>query len=304
VNDALSIDPEVRAVIERKGPVVALETTVISHGLPHPENLETARELEAAVRGLGAMPATIGVLAGRIRVGLGDPELERFATGTGIHKLSSADLAYAVATGADGATTVAATIVCAEMAGIEVVATGGIGGVHRGAETTYDVSADLVQLAKTPVTVVCSGAKAILDLPKTLEMLETLGVTLITYRSDDFPAFWSRSSGIPSPLRTESVDQLARIVRTKRSLGLRSGIIVANPASEADEIPLSAITAHIEAATKEAQTRKISGKALTPFLLDRIATSTSGRSLATNIALLRANARLAALLALALSEKR
>jgi len=304
VNDALSIDPDVRAVLERKGPVVALETTVISHGLPHPENLETARGLESIVRGLGAMPATIGVLGGRIRVGLRDTELEHFATGTGIRKLSSADLPYAVATVADGATTVAATIVCAQMAGIEVVATGGIGGVHRGAETTYDISADLTQLAKTPVTVVCSGAKAILDLPKTLEMLETLGVTIITYRSDDFPAFWSRSSGLPSPLRTESVDELARIVRTKRSLGLRSGIIVANPATETDEIPLAAITAHIEAATNEAQTRGISGKALTPFLLDRIAASTSGRSLATNIALLRANARLAALLALALSEKR
>jgi len=304
VNDALSIDPDVRVTLERKGPVVALETTVISHGLPHPQNLETARGLEAAVRGLGATPATIGVLGGRIRIGLGDAELERFATGTGIRKLSSADLPYAVATGADGATTVAATIVCAEMAGIEVVATGGIGGVHRGAETTYDVSADLLQLAKTPVTVVCSGAKAILDLPKTLEMLETLGVTLVTYRSDDFPAFWSRSSGLPSPLRTDSVDELARIVRTKRLLGQSSGIVVANPAPESDEIPQSAITAHIDAASDEAQSRGISGKALTPFLLDRIATSTSGRSLSTNIALLRSNARLAALLALALSEKR
>ena len=304
MNDALSIDPDVRVTLERKGPVVALETTVISHGLPHPQNLETARGLEAAVRGLGATPATIGVLGGRIRIGLSDAELERFATGTGIRKLSSADLPYAVATGADGATTVAATIVCAEMAGIEVVATGGIGGVHRGAETTYDVSADLLQLAKTPVTVVCSGAKAILDLPKTLEMLETLGVTLVTYRSDDFPAFWSRSSGLPSPLRTDSVDELARIVRTKRLLGQSSGIVVANPAPESDEIPQSAITAHIDAASDEARSRGISGKALTPFLLDRIATSTSGRSLSTNIALLRSNARLAALLALALSEKR
>ncbi len=304
MNDALSIDPEVRAVLERKGAVVALETTVISHGLPRPENLETARGLEAIVRGLGAAPATIGVLAGRIRIGLRDPEIEHFANGSGIRKLSSADLPYAVATGADGATTVAATIVCAQMAGVEVVATGGIGGVHRGAESSYDISADLTQLAKTPVTVVCSGAKAILDLPKTLEMLETLGVTLITYRSDDFPAFWSRSSGLPSPLRSESVDDLARIVRTKRALGLGSGIIVANPVPKADEIPFAEIIAHIEAATKEAQTRGISGKALTPFLLDRIATSTSGRSLATNIALLRANARLAALLALAVSEKR
>jgi len=304
VNDALSIDPDVRAVLERKGPVVALETTVISHGLPRPENLETARGLETTVRGLGAMPATIGVLGGRIRVGLRETELEHFANGTGIQKLSSADLPYAVATAADGATTVAATIVCAQMAGIEVVATGGIGGVHRGAETTYDVSADLTQLAKTPVTVVCSGAKAILDLPKTLEMLETLGVTIITYRSDAFPAFWSRSSGIPSPLRMDSVDELARLIRAKRSLGMTSAIVVANPAPEADEIPLAAITAHIEEATTEAQTRGISGKALTPFLLDRIATLTSGRSLATNIALLRGNARLAALLALALSEKR
>lgn len=304
MNDALSIDPDVRAVLERKGPVVALETTVISHGLPRPENLETARGLEAIVRGLGATPATVGVLGRRIRIGLRDPELEHFANASGIRKLSSADLPYAVATGADGATTVAATIMCAQMAEIEVVATGGIGGVHRGAESTYDVSADLLQLAKTPVAVVCSGAKAILDLPKTLEMLETLGVTIITYCGDEFPAFWSRSSGLPSPLRTESVDELARIIRTKRSLGLKSGIIVANPAPESDEIPSTAITAHIDAATKEAQTRGISGKALTPFLLDHIATSTSGRSLATNIALLRANARLAALLALALSEKR
>jgi pseudouridine-5'-phosphate glycosidase len=304
VLDALSIDPDVRAVLERKGPVVALETTVISHGLPQPHNLETARGLEAIVRGLGVTPATIGVAGGRIRIGLRDSELEHFATATGIHKLSSADLPYAVATHADGATTVAATIVCAQMAGIEVMGTGGIGGVHRGAETTYDVSADLLQLAKTPVTVVCSGAKAILDLPKTLEMLETLAVTVITYRGSDFPAFWSRSSGIPSPLRSDSVEELARVIRAKRSLGLASGIIVANPAPEADEIPFSEISSHVEAATCEANERGISGKALTPFLLDRISVSTSGRSLAANIALLRSNARLAALLALALSEKR
>jgi pseudouridine-5'-phosphate glycosidase len=303
VHDALSIDPDVRAVLERNGAVVALETTVISHGLPQPQNLQTARGLEAIVRGLGVAPATIGVIGGRIRVGLRNSELEHFATGTGIHKLSSADLPYAVATGADGATTVAATILCAQMAGIEVMGTGGIGGVHRGAETTYDVSADLLQLAKTPVTVVCSGAKAILDLPKTLEMLETLGVTVITYRGHDFPAFWSRSSGIPSPLRSESVEELARVIRAKRSLGLTSGIIVANPAPEADEIPFSEISTHVDAATREAHERGISGKALTPFLLERISVSTSGRSLAANIALLRSNARLAALLALALSEK-
>jgi pseudouridine-5'-phosphate glycosidase len=305
VNDHVVIAPDVRAALDRKSAIVGLETGIVSHGMPFPENLTTARALEAVVRGLGAVPATIGVLGGRVRIGLSDGELEHFAQrDSTILKLSTADLPYAVAAGRDGATTVAATITCAHLAGIRVVATGGIGGVHRDAETTLDVSADLTTLGRTPVTVVCSGAKAILSVERTLEALETLGVSVVCYRTDEVPAFWSRSSGIPAPIRLDSIEEIARLIRTKRELGMSSAVIVANPVAEADEIPMQELTSHIDDATREANRQGITGKALTPFLLDWIATSTGTRSLTTNIALVKGNARLGALLALALAERR
>ena len=300
----LRINDDVRAALERKTAVVALETTIVSHGMPYPENLTTARALESIVRSLGAVPATIGVLDGCVRVGTSDAELERFARGEGMRKLSTADLAYAIASGGDGGMTVAATVACAHHVGITIMATGGIGGVHRGVEATMDISTDLNVLGATPVTVVCAGAKAILDLPRTLEVLETLGVSVVCYRTDEFPAFWSRSSGLAAPIRSDSVEEIARLIRGKRALGLSSGVLVANPIAEEDEIPYAEMREHIEAATRAAEREDISGKALTPFLLDQIATLTRGRSLTANIALVRANARLAALLALALSEQR
>ena len=304
MNEYATIAADVRGALERRSAVVALETSIISHGMPFPENLATARASEAIVRGLGVVPATIGVLGGRIRIGLSDSEMERFAQKGSILKLSIADLPYAVAGGKDGATTVAATMVCAHLAGIRVVATGGIGGVHLDAETTLDVSADLTTLGRTPITVVCSGAKAILDIERTLEALETLGVSVVCYRTDEFPAFWSRSSGVRAPIRCDSVEEIAHVIHTKRQLGLTSAVLVANPVGTDDEIPRGELVAHVDAATREAHRQGISGKALTPFLLDWISSSTGGRSLATNIALVKGNARLAALLALALSEER
>ncbi|MFM8681459.1 MAG: pseudouridine-5'-phosphate glycosidase, partial [Alphaproteobacteria bacterium] len=225
--DLLQVAPEVAAALASGGPVVALESTLVTHGMPHPENLATAREVEGVVRAGGAVPATIAVLDGRIRVGLDDATLERLATARGVMKLSRADLAFAVATGRAGATTVAATMICAALAGIHVFATGGIGGVHRGAETSFDVSADLEELARTPVTVVSAGAKAILDLPKTLEVLETRGVPVIGFGTDDFPAFWSRASGCPAPLRLDTPEQVAELMRVRAELGQTGGILIA-----------------------------------------------------------------------------
>jgi pseudouridylate synthase len=274
-------------------PVVALETTILSHGMPYPQNLETAHAVERIVREAGAIPATIAVLGGRIRVGLQREELEYFATAQGILKLSRADLPYAVAARKDGATTVAATMICAHMAGINIFATGGIGGVHRGVERTLDISADLEELARTPVTVVCAGAKALLDLPRTLEMLETLGVPVIGYGTGEFPAFWSRSSGLPVPIRMDSASEVAGMLRAKREMSLDGGVVVANPIPIADEIPFDRMARYIEAAVSEADRSGVSGKALTPWLLDRIMQLTAGESLTANIALVKNNARLA-----------
>lgn len=293
----LVLAPEVAAARDAGRPIVALETTVVTHGLPAPENLATARAVEAEIRAEGAVPATIAVIDGAIRVGLAEEELARFAALPGIRKLSRADLAVAVAAGWPGSTTVAATMICARLAGIEVFATGGIGGVHRGAETSFDVSADLRELAETPVTVVASGAKAILDLPKTLEMLETLGVPVIAFGQDGFPAFWSRRSGLPAPLRLDEPQAIARAHRARRTLGLPGGQLVANPIPVEDEIPLATIAPHIERALAEAEAGGIAAKAVTPFLLSRIVEATGGASLRANIALLRANARLAARIA-------
>ena len=298
----LEIATEVRDALAANRPVVALETTIVTHGMPYPENVATARSLEAEIRALGAVPATIAVLGGAIRVGLGESELESLARAKDVLKLSRNDLAYALATGQPGATTVAATMICARLAGIRVFATGGIGGVHRGAETSLDISADLEELARTPVAVVCAGAKALLDLPKTLEYLETRGVPVVGYGTSEFPAFWSRSSGLPAPLRLDSPAEIAAMLRLKWSLGLEGGAVIANPVQETDEIPAAEMSGYIATAVAESQARGITGKAVTPFLLARLVEITGGRSLRANIALVQSNARLAASLARALAD--
>ena len=290
----------VSAALKAGKPVVALESSIITHGMPWPQNVETARKVEAAVRAGGAEPATIAVLDGVIHAGLEDSQLEAMGKATGFLKLSRADLGYAVATGKNGSTTVAATMIAADRAGIRVFATGGIGGVHRGVEKTYDISADLQELARTPVCVVCAGAKAILDLPKTLETLETLGVPVVGYGSDEFPAFWSRKSGLAAPMRLDDPADIAALIRARAELRLDGGVLVGNPIPPADEIAANEINPAIEAAVDEADAMGISGKALTPFLLSRMLDLTEGRSLIANIALVENNARLAAKIAAAL----
>ena len=297
----VDVHPDVRAALDRGSAVVALESTIISHGMPYPQNVATARSLEALVRAGGATPATIAVIGGRIKVGLDDDALAWLGTARDVRKLSSGDVAHAIVTGTHGATTVAATMRCAHAAGIAVFATGGIGGVHRGAETTLDVSADLEELARTPVAVVCAGAKALLDLPKTLEALETRAVPVVGYGSDTFPAFWSRSSGLRLGLRLDTPAALAALIRTERSFGRPTGILIANPIPAEFEIPAAQIEAHIDAALAAARDGGITGAAVTPFLLDRIYASTGGRSLTANIALVEHNVRLATAVAVALA---
>lgn len=279
-------------------PIVALESTIITHGMPFPQNVVAARAVESEVRKVGAIPATIAVMGGEILIGLNDQELDALGQAQEVMKLSRADLAACLALGKTGATTVAATMICAHLAGIAVFATGGIGGVHRGAETSFDISADLIELATTPVTVVCAGAKAILDIPKTLEYLETHGVPVITYGSDDFPAFWSRTAGIKSPLRMDDAALIAKSAQMRARLGITGGQLVANPIPVADEIPFDQISPIIEAALRDAQ--GIAAKSVTPFLLDRMYEMTQGRSLDANIALVLNNARLGAAIATAM----
>jgi pseudouridine-5'-phosphate glycosidase len=295
--DVLSFAPEVARARAEGLPIVALESTIITHGMPFPQNVETARAVEAEVRAHGAVPATIAIMGGRILIGMTDAQLDDLGQASHVAKLSRADLAACLATGGLGATTVAATMICAALAGIKVFATGGIGGVHRGAETSFDISADLLELAATPVTVVAAGAKAILDLPKTLEVLETHGVPVIAYGQDEFPAFWSRASGLKAPLRMDDPAQIAAAHRMRGLLGLPGGQLVANPIPVEAEIPRTEITPAIEAALTEAEDRGIAAKEVTPFLLDRILALTEGRSLASNIALVLHNARLGAAIA-------
>ena len=294
--DWLRIAPEIRD----SQAVVALESTIITHGMPYPDNLATARMLEQDVRQSGAVPATIAVMGGAVRVGLSDSELEELAASRNVLKLSRADLPFAVTSGRTGATTVAATMICAHLAGIRVFATGGIGGVHRGAETSFDVSADLEELARTPVAVVSAGAKALLDLPKTLEVLETRGVPVIGHGTSEFPAFWSRNSGLPAPLRMDSPEEIASFLRTKWQMGLVGGVLVANPVPAESEIPSEEMSAFLATAVREAGEHGVSGKSVTPWILARLVELTGGRSLRTNIALVRSNARLAAAIAGAL----
>lgn len=298
----MSFSSEVQKALDNKTPLVALESTIITHGMPYPQNIQTAREVEAQVRAHGATPATIAVLEGRLHVGLEDAELEQLAMAGDVAKLSRADLAACMAAGKTGATTVAATMIGAALAGISVFATGGIGGVHQGAELSFDISADLQELAQTPVTVVAAGAKAILDIPKTLEVLETLGVPVIAYGQDAFPAFWSRHSGVKAPLRMDSPAEIAKAHGLRQALGLPGGQLVANPVPLEDEISLQVMAPVIAQAQAEAAAQGISGKAVTPFLLGRIFELTDGRSLMTNIALVMNNARLAAQIACALMQ--
>ena len=293
----LAVSEEVAAAQEEGRPIVALESTIVTHGLPRPQNLETARLIEAEVRQAGATPATIAVMDGRLHIGLDEAGLARLATAQDVDKPSRAALAACLAAGRTGATTVAATMIAARLAGIAVFATGGIGGVHRGAESTFDVSADLHELARTPVTVVAAGAKAILDLPKTLEVLETLGVPVIAVGQNTLPAFWSRDSGLPAPLRIDDAAGIARSHRMRAALGLGGGQLIANPIPAEHEIPAKTLAPLIAQATDEAAARGIAAKDVTPFLLGRVLELTEGRSLAANIALVLNNARLAAAIA-------
>src|SRR5262245_44181260 len=297
----LDIAPEIAGALTQGGAVVALESTIIAHGMPYPGNLGTARELERIIRAEGALPATIAVLDGRLKVGLDDAALQRLAQSPDMAKASVRDLPILMAQRRDGATTVASTMRIAAMAGIRVFATGGIGGVHRGAETTGDVSADLTELAESPVAVVSAGAQAILDLPRTLEMLETLSVPVIGYQCDEFPAFYSRSSGLRVGARAESADEIAAILAARWRLAGKGGVLVANPIPAADEIPATQIEAQIAIALKEATARGIAGKEVTPFLLARIRDLTQGESQRANVALALNNAHLAAKIARALS---
>lgn len=297
----LRIAPAIRDALAAGAPVVALETTIVSHGMPYPENVATARSLEDETRGRGATAATIAVIDGVIHVGLSGEELDWLGSAKNVLKLSRNDLAYAIAARKHGATTVAATMICAQLAGIRVFATGGIGGVHRGAETSFDISADLEELASTPVAVVCAGAKALLDLPKTLEYLETRGVPVVGYRTDEFPAFWSRSSGLPVPIRLDTAEEIADLLNVKWGLGLRGGAVIANPVAIEDEIPAEEMAEVIAAVVAEAAQRGVAGKSVTPYILARVVELTQGRSLRTNIALVQSNARLAADIAVAMA---
>ncbi|MCT2538381.1 pseudouridine-5'-phosphate glycosidase [Sedimentimonas flavescens] len=300
----LTFAPEVRAALDAGKPVVALESTIITHGMPYPQNLQTARAVEAEVRAAGATPATIAIMGGHIHIGLTDEELERLAQAEDVMKLSRADLAVCLAANGTGATTVAATMICAALAGIAVFATGGIGGVHHGAEDSFDISADLAELGLTPVTVVAAGAKAILDLPKTLEVLETNGVPVIAFGQDEFPAFWSRNSGLKAPLRADTAAQIAEAHLMRAQLGLNGGQLVASPIPPEAEIAREEIVPVIETALAEAAARGIAAKAVTPFLLQRIFELTDGRSLASNIALVLNNARLASRIAAEICARR
>ena len=300
----MDFSAEVANALADGGPVVALESTIITHGMPYPQNTETARSVEAEVRSGGATPATIAVMDGRLKIGLSDDELRALAQAENVAKLSRADFAACIARGGTGATTVAATMIAARLAGIDVFATGGIGGVHKGAETSFDISADLKELADTHVTVVAAGAKAILDLPKTLEVLETNGVPVIAYQQDEFPAFWSRSSGLSAPLRMNSADEIAAAHNMRGAIGLPGGQLVANPIPEQDEIASEALAPIILQATREADENGVTGKNVTPFLLQRIYELTEGASLTANIALVLNNARLASEIAKSLVKLR
>ena len=293
----MDISEEIQNSIKENGPVVALESTIISHGMPFPQNLETALEVESIIRKEGAIPATIAVVEGRIKIGLSNLELEQFAQGTKTVKVSSRDLPLVLSQKQDGGTTVAATMICARMAGISVFVTGGIGGVHRGSEKTMDISGDLMELARTNVAVVCAGIKSILDIPRTLEYLETQGVPVIGYRTDEFPAFYTTTSGYSVQSRINTAEEIARCMKVKWELGLEGGMVIANPVLREDAMDEEVIEEAITKSLKEASEKGIDGKAVTPFLLERISQLTDGESLKTNIALVCNNALVGAKIA-------
>ena len=293
----MDISEEIQDSIKENGPVVALESTIISHGMPFPQNLETALEVENIIRKEGAIPATIAVIEGRIKIGLSNLELEQFAQGEKPVKVSSRDLPFALSQKQCGGTTVAATMICASMARIPVFVTGGIGGVHRGSEKTMDISGDLIELSRTNVAVVCAGVKSILDIPRTLEFLETHGIPVIGYRTDEFPAFYTISSGYSVQSRINSAEEIARCIKVKWEIGLEGGLVIANPVLMEDAIDEVVVEEAINKSLKEASEKGIDGKAVTPFLLERISQLTDGESLKTNIALIYNNALLGAKIA-------
>ena len=302
MGDYLELSDEIAKALAEGIPVVALETTVIAHGLPPPMNLETAHKMEAVVREEGAIPATIGILNGRAKVGVSDGELATFAQGDRVAKVSCADLAAILASGGVGATTVAATVFIAARAGIPVMATGGIGGVHRGAEDSFDISADLGELARSPVAVVCAGAKAILDLPRTLEVLETLGVPVVGCSTHEFPAFFSLDSGLRLNHRIDTPDEAARLMKAHWNLGLRSGIVFGNPPPKESALTSAEVETLMSKALVSAKEAQVPGKAVTPYLLTELARLSDGRTLRTNLAVLENNARVAAAVAVAYSQ--
>ncbi len=297
----LQFSPEVQAARAAGKPIVALESTIISHGMPYPQNVQTAREVEQVIRDAGAVPATIAIIDGRICIGLASDQLELLGQSKDAIKVSRRDLAYVLSQKKLGATTVAATMICAKLAGIEVFVTGGIGGVHRGAETSFDISADLQELAQTGVAVVCAGVKSILDIGLTLEYLETQGVPVVSVGQAAFPAFFTRDSGFKADFQLDTPEEQARFIRTKWQLGLIGGVVVSNPVPEAMAMKNEEIDAIIAQALREAGEQGVKGKAVTPFLLARIKELTGGRSLATNIALVKHNALVGAKLAVALN---
>lgn len=300
-HDLLQINSEVTEAINSRQPIVALESTIISHGMPYPANLATALEVEDIIRKQGAIPATIALFQGKIHIGLSQKTMEHLALNKEVIKASRRDIAYVLSQGMTASTTVAATMFCAHLANLPLFVTGGIGGVHQEAGNSFDISADLIELATTPVTVVCSGAKSILDLPKTLEVLETHGVAVIGFSTSEFPAFYSRSSGIPVIHRLDSVQEVAQLMLFQRQLNMNNGIVIANPIPLEAEISDDEIMPFIKQAHKEAQ--NINGQALTPFLLKRIGELTAGRSLEANIELIKSNALLGAQIAIAYQEK-
>lgn len=299
----LLFSPEVAAARIAGKPIVALESTIISHGMPYPQNVHTAREVEQVIRDAGAVPATIAIIGGKICVGLSEDQLELLGSSPDALKVSRRDLPYVLSQARLGATTVAATMICAELAGIEVFVTGGIGGVHRGAETSFDISADLQELAQTSVAVVCAGVKSILDIGLTLEYLETHGVPVLSVGQPGFPAFFTRDSGFKADFQLDTPEEQASFIRTKWQLGLKGGVVVSNPVPADEAMAPDEIDTIIAQALQEADQQGVAGKQVTPFLLARIKELTGGRSLATNIALVKHNALVGARLAVALNHK-
>ena len=293
MKEFLEFSLDVKEALKNSSAVDALESTIISHGMPYPQNLETALALEEVVREHGATPATIAVIDGKIKIGLSKEELEYMAKAKNVLKLSRMDLAYALSKKMDGATTVAATMICAHLAGISVFATGGVGGVHRNVGKTFDISADLFELSKTPVLVVSAGVKSILDIPKTLEMLESLGVTVVGYKTDDFPSFYSRSSGVKLYMRVDTPKEAAQLFKTRKKLKIGGGVLLANPVSKEDEIDRELMDKTIEEALSIAEKNGVVGKDVTPFLLSKIVERLP-KALEANVALVKANAALAA----------